>query len=262
MNFISCGKLGDFIHSLFAVKNLCEQNNCTANVYMADIGWDFGINNTYTELYPILKRQSYIDDLLILTDYYLHPIQNPKHNSPIHVYDKKLIDEGFLYNDYITSPSLYKTCWSELFEKHYGFKSKEAKWLNYDKVDLSLVGKILIHRKNNDMKNQSFPYEQIMEQYGNNLVFVSSNVADYEAFPWKTKLPFKKVDTLDEWFTYINSCEMIISNLTGPTAIAHALDKRRIIELPDRIDAFHCIGEEKYSSNIFWYLNENLHNLK
>ncbi len=53
MNFISGGKLGDFLHSLFAVKNLCDQQKCKADVYMVDIGWDFGIENTYRELQPI-----------------------------------------------------------------------------------------------------------------------------------------------------------------------------------------------------------------
>jgi hypothetical protein len=54
---------------------------------------------------------------------------------------------------------------------------------------------------------------------------------------------------------------MIIANLSAPSAIAHALDKLRIIELPFTADSYHCIGEEKHSDNIFYYLNEQYNNL-
>lgn len=261
MNFISGGKLGDFLHSLFAVKNLCDQQNCKANIYMVDIGWDFGIENTYRELYPILKSQDYINDIFILTEYYLDPVQNPFQNSPIQIFNKTLIEEGYIFNNYLNSSLLYNNCWSEIYQDLFKFTSIEAKWLNYNHVDTLLQGKILIHRKNNDMKNDTFPYDQICEQYQNNMIFISSNITDYEAFPWKEKMPFRHINTLHDWFTSINSCDMMISNLTGPAVIAHALDKRRIIELPNRADSIHCMGEEKYSDNIFWYLDKYTHNL-
>ena len=63
--------------------------------------------------------------------------------------------------------------------------------------------------------------------------------------------------TLEDWFTSINSCQMFIGNLTGPTAISNALNKLRIIELPDTIDIYHTIGEEKYSKNISWFFDQN-----
>ena len=261
MNFISGGKLGDFLHSLFAVKNLCDQQKCKADVYMVDIGWDFGIENTYRELQPILKKQSYINDIHILTDYHLDPIQNPIQNSPIQIFNKQILEEGYIFNDYINSPLLYKACWTEIYEDLFNFKSKSSQWLTYDSYDENLKGKVIIHRKNNDMKSETFPYDEICDQYHDNLIFISSNIADYEAFPWKSRMPFLHIDTLDDWFTSINSCDLIVSNLTGPTVIAHALDKRRIIELPNRADSMHCVGEEKYSTNIFWYLDKKTHNL-
>jgi hypothetical protein len=261
MNFITGGKLGDFLHSLYAVKNLCEKYQCTANIYMIDIGWDFGIENTHRELRPILKQQDYINDIYILTDYYLDPIQNPFQNSPIQIFNKKLIDEGYIVNDYLNSRLLYKECWSSIYQDLFDFKATESHWITYNQFDAESAGRILVHRKNNDMKNQSFPYDQICDEYQDNMLFVSSTENDYEEFPWKSRMPFKKITTLEDWFAIINSCSMIISNLTGPTVIAHALDKKRIIELPDRIDALHCIGEERYSSNIYWYLNQTSHNL-
>ncbi len=106
-----------------------------------------------------------------------------------------------------------------------------------------------------------FPYDQIIDRYGDAAVFVSSNPLDYDQFPYKQYLQYKKLDTLQDWFTAINSCALFISNLTGPAAIAHALDVPRIIELPDTVDAYHCMGEERFSDNINWYLSPTINTM-
>lgn len=258
LNFVMGGKLGDFIQSLIAVKGLCFKHNKKANLYIYDIGWDFGINNVYKELYPIIIYQEYINSFNILQDYYLDPIQTPSKNSPIQIFDKKIIEEEYVdLGSYIRSPYLYKNCWSELFSKTFNFPiPTDNKWISYNKVDNHLTGKILIHRKHTGRTNDKFPYNDIIKLYKGDLIFISSNEKDYDAFPYKSNIPFLKMETLDNWFTSINSCYMVISNLTGPAAIAHAMNKLRIIELPETIDSFHCIGEEKYSDTIRWYIND------
>jgi hypothetical protein len=262
-NFVMGGKLGDFIQSLYAVKNICKQRNSKANVYMYDIGWEFGIKNTYTELYPILMQQEYINSFDILENYHLDPIQTPNQNSPIIIYDEKLVGQGYIdLGEYLRSPLLYKTCWSELYSDMYGFSIEgEYEWIKYNNFDNKLKDRILIQRKAATRTNEKFPYDQIVEQYGDSLLFISSNDNDYNEFPFKSKVDYLKLTTLDEWFTSINSCQMIIANLSAPSAIAHALDKLRIIELPFTADSYHCIGEEKHSDNIFYYLNEQYNNL-
>ena len=263
-NFLMCGKLGDFLHAMFAVKHICYNNNIKANVYMYDIGWEFGINRTFNELLPIMLKQDYINSFNILESYEIDPIQTPQYNTPLNVFDTKLIADGYIdLGSYIRSPLLYTTCWSELYSKTYDFKiNSEYKWISYDKINSDLQGKILIQRKANVMQNVRFPYDTIIEQYGKeNIIFISSTESDYDEFLYKDGIEFYKVTTLDEWFTAINSAGLIIANLSAPAVIAHAMDKQRIIELPDRADAIHCIGEERYSSNIFWYLNETSHNL-
>jgi hypothetical protein len=263
LNFIMGGKLGDFIQSLITVKGLCSKYNKKANLYMCDIGWDFGINNVYKELYPIIMYQEYINDFKILQNYYLDPIQTPSKNTPIQIFDEKIIKEGYIdLGSYIRSPYLYKNCWSEIFSKTFDFSIyNNNKWIDYNKINDLLIDKILIHRKHTMRTNNSFPYNNILNEYKDNLIFISSNEKDYENFPYKSNVPFLKMETLDDWFTSINSCYMIISNLTGPAAIAHAIDKLRIIELPENADAYHCIGEEKYSNNVHWYVNDLNHNL-
>lgn len=259
------GKLGDFLHSLYAVKEISKLSGSTANVYMYDIGWEFGIHNSYTELKPILEMQSYINKLSILENYELNPIQTSAQNTPIKVYDIKLCINGYIdLGSYIRSEWLYKVCWSELYSKTFGFNidKEDMSWISYPKIDKNLIGKVLIHRRHNSARlNTSFPYHSLLERYGNRAVFVGSSNDDYIQFPYKDLVEFYKISTLDEWFTAINTCDLMISNLTGPAVIAHSMNKQRIIELPNTADAIHCIGEEKYSSNIQWYLSENLHTL-
>lgn len=262
MNFLMGGKLGDFLHALFAVKCICHQHNTKANVYMYDIGWEFGIQNTYKELYDIIINQDYINSFDILTEYEIDPIQTSEQNTPIRINNAKILNDGYIdLGNYIRSPWLYKACWSDLYSKTFNFNiTDEYKWLSYDKIDTSLQNKVLIHRRNNPVRiNNEFPYDHVLETYKDNVIFISSDRKDYDAF--NREIPFLQVSTLDEWFTSINSCSMIISNLSSPAVIGHALDKLRIIELPNIPDAAHCIGEEQYSKNIHWFLNNTVNNL-
>jgi ADP-heptose:LPS heptosyltransferase len=111
-----------------------------------------------------------------------------------------------------------------------------------NKIDERFIDKVVIHRRNTPARlNNNFPFDQIIEQYGDDIIFVSSNEDDYRAFPYQ-HIPFVKISTLDEWFTTINSCGLMISNLTSPAVIAHALDIPRIIEIPNTPDAIHCMG--------------------
>ena len=254
------GKLGDFLHAMFAVKHL----STNANVYMYDIGWEFGIEKTYAELAPILLQQDYIQSVSILTDYTLDPVQTPTNNSPVQVHNEQLLRDGYVdFGGYLRSPWLYRACWSELYANTFHFPlTDDAKWITYNKVDERFIGKVLIHRRNNPVRlNPTFPFAQIIEEHKDNVVFVSSNEEDYQAFPYHDMVPFERMTTLDNWFTAINSCGMMVSNLTAPTVIAHGLDIPRIIELPHTPDAIHCMGEEKYSSNANWYLTETQNTL-
>jgi hypothetical protein len=253
-NFLMGGKLGDFLHAMFAVKHTCQSKDIKADVYMYDVGWEFGIRNSWAELKPILESQSYIDNLYVLD-------KCEYKDKVLTVYDEKLLEEGYTdLGQYINSPDLYKACWSEIYSRMFDFSiHDEYKWLTYDKINPDLEGKVLIQRKDNVMINPLFPYEFILDEYGNeNVLFISSNENDYDKFPYKDRIDFYKVTTLDEWLTAINSASLVVANLSAPAVMAHAMDKPRIIELSLTPDARHCIGEEQYSKNVHWFQNENL----
>lgn len=261
-NFIMGGKLGDFLHSMFAVKQMSERDGVKANVYMCDFGWEFGVETTHSELKPIMMKQDYIESFEIIRECEIDPIQRPEQSTPIRVKDRKILSEGYTdLGSYIRSPWLYKACWSEIYARTFGFEIQgDYAWIKWDKQNSDLTGKVLIHRRYNPVRmNQEFPYEQIIEEYKDQVVFVSSSEADYENFPHK--IPFLKVKTLDDWFTAINSCSLVVSNLTGPAVMAHALDKLRIVELPNVIDSRHCVGEEQYSDKVKWFVSHDFHNL-
>jgi ADP-heptose:LPS heptosyltransferase len=257
MNFIMGGKLGDFIHTLFVVKNICERDNIMANLYMYDIGWEHGIDMTYNELKDILVSQPYIKSFEILSKYKFN-------NNRVDVYNEQLVKEGYIdLGNYIRSDNLYKCCWSDIFQKDYNFEIKEYKWLFFTKTDLKFSNKVVINRRNNIIRlNPDFPYEEIVEAYKDNLIFISTSEDDYNSFKYKNKCEFYKIKSMDDWFTSINSAELFIGNLSGPASIASGFNKKRMIELPNTIDAYHWIGEEKYSRNITWFFNRELcHNM-
>lgn len=264
VNFLIGGKLGDFLIALYGVKGYCNLHKVKAKVHLIDIGWDFGIQNTYNALLPIMNQQEYISDFCILPSehYTLDPIQTPKQNSPIIILDEQLKRDGYISNNYLTSPLLYKKCWLDIYSTLYGFDVQQpTSWLTHNEIHSYYQDAVILHRKFVPERfSTEFPYEQIINSY-DKVVFVSTNEVDYLNFPYKESVEFRKIDTISDWFTAINSCRMYVGNLTGPVVIAEALDKLRILELPYNEDAHHWIGGDKYTSNLKWFLNNSIHNL-
>jgi hypothetical protein len=263
-NFIMGGKLGDFILSMYAVKNICERDSCKANIYMYDIGWEFGIRNTHAEMLPIMIDQDYVNSFNVMDECEIDSVQHSEKNSPVRVFNSKLLSEGFIdLGGYIRSPLLYKNSWSEIYANLFNFDIKnDYSWITHNKEKLETKDRILIHRKFSKTLNHEFPYDQIINEYKDQILFISSNEKDYFDFPYKDRIEFLKVSSIEDWFSSINSCAMLVSNLSAPITIAHALNKLRIAELPNNGDLFHWVGESKYCENIKWFLNDQFNNLK
>lgn len=265
INFLTYGKLGDFTHSLFGINQLCLSKNAKANIYMVDIGWEFGIENTYRELKPIIGKQEYVNSFSILENYKLDPIQNPNKNTPIEILDSKLLEEGYVdLANYIRSPLLYKACWSEILADVCKFEIDKT---NYKSVvfrdrDSKFEEKIILHRRTTAVErlNHLFPYKEIINLYKKDIIFISTSEKDYENFPYKDEIEFYKINTMTDWYRTINSCKLLVTNLSAPEAIGSALDVLRIIELPNIIDSNHFFNEINYSSNMYYYLDENVNN--
>lgn len=246
-DFLIGPKLGDFVHGMYAVKQLCLRDNVKANIHLTDRGctWELGIETAYQDLYPIISQQDYVESFNIFDD---------------HTKIENYVDIVMFRR----SPWLYQACWTEIYSRAFNFTiGEEYSWLKYNKVSDEFKNKVVIFRKNNlERINFAFPYEQIINEYQDNVVFASFSETDYQVFPYNNRVPFKKLHTLEDLFLIINSSELVISNLSSPGAIAQALDKKRIMELSYVIDSAHYMGEEKYSKNALWYLDAQTHNLK
>lgn len=252
-NFLMRGKLGDFIQSLSALKRICKSTGSVGNLYMYDdprnIGWEHGIENTYSELYNIIINQDYIQSFNILDDFTtVHQLKS---------------EEGYIdLGDFVHSPLLYQSAWTEIFRNTFSFPIiGEYKWINYEFVDPRFENKLLIHSRSKYGFNDLFPYQNLVDENRGNIIFISTSENDYKVFPYKNDMDFYKIDTINDWYSSINSCGLFVSNISAPACIANSLDVRRIIDLPKIVDSLHWMYETKYTQNLFYYLDEERHNL-
>lgn len=266
INFINGGKLGDFIHGLFAVKNICEQQNKKANLYLYDIGWEFGFDTAFEQLSPVVSSQSYIHSFNKLTEYTLGKIitfgENNEfcYNIPTIIHNNKLSQETYIdLGNYIRSSHLYQKCWTDIFLLDYNLPFTNYKWINHNTKDNYFSDKLIINRRaiSPERLNAIFPYEKLLDKYESRTIFISATIDDYEAFPYNNRCSFYEAKTISDFFTVINSCELFVGNLSSPLTIASSLDVPRIAELCFRPDAYHWFNETAYSKNIQWYLDDN-----
>lgn len=265
-NFTICGKLGDFVHMMFAMKHICAKNNSKADIYIyhVDGGFELGTETAYRELYEIVMNQPFVNSFQVLQNYKVVPTNPNVISGPIEVYDTKLVEEGYTHlEDFMRSPYLYKTCWTEILGLTFNFEQIEpGPWIKFDKVDPYFADKVIINRRYSHSRiNNDFPYKSIVEAYPGQVIFIGTEQKDYELFPYKNQCEFYQIGDVNNWFAVINSAALYVGNLSAPSSIASALDKRRIIELPMTGDAYHWIGEEKYSNNIGWYINSEYNHI-
>jgi hypothetical protein len=277
INFISGGKLGDFIHQLYVVKNMCEQQNSVANLYITDgYGgdvWEYGLHRAFNDLSVLVRTQPYIQSFEML----------PGQATFISQVEFINLNDWRKYAATTHAETgKYDKCWSDLLSGVYGFLiPEEHKWLNDDKIPVlpSLEGKVIICRSPRHHTWGPDTWEKIIDQLDEEIIHIHTGVepaimcapepVDQEVFyfhdnPDSIILPVKNSHKIvnigmDHLFTLvraIKSCKFFIGNQSAPLAIASALDKPRIAELNPDPAPFY-MGEEKYSKNISWILNDN-----
>ena len=248
INFLSSGMLGDFIQSLFAVKNICEQRGCKANLYLSeghggDV-WTFGAEKAYRDLAELVYHQPYINSFKLLDK----------------EYDESFINLNMWREDAATNfaeDGEYSTCWSEMLSKKFNFKiGGEYKWLNAIVPDSRTAGKIVIHRSKH--RWSGIKWQQILDSQQGKLIFVTTNEEEYALFnrTFTThNTPLLLVETIAELTNAFAGASYFIGNQSAPFSIANALDVPRLGELEAGVWKFYK-DETKYSNNISWYLGE------
>lgn len=247
INFVCGGKIGDFIHTLYAVKNICQQRNAKANIYLSGHGdiWTFGIEKAYEDLLPLMSIQSYVNKFEILPDNF----------------QDEFINLNDWRNEVATTHAetgKYNKCWSELLSQYYGFEiPKEYKWLDAPKVNNVMSGQMIINRSKHHHNFVANVWSDIVPSLNGLKFFATTDYKEWEQFEFK-QVGFPYIlDSLLEWVSAINSGSYYVGNQSAGFAIASALDVPRLCELDSDPAPFY-IGEEKYSSNISWILNNEV----
>lgn len=243
INFIASGMMGDFIQSLYAVKNICSEQNAKANIYLAngyhgDI-WTHGIEKAYSDSYQLITNQPYINTFSILPENFSEPFINL---NLWRIAAAKTHAETGTYNK----------CWSELLSEQFNFKIPvEYQWITTD-INEKAKGKMVIHRSKH-RHNGEFPWAKITEN--NDCLFLTTNKSEWDLFAFKNaNVKLLLVETISELAQMICGCGLFIGNQSAPFSIASALDVPRIVEL-DYDPAKFYMDEVKYSKNISWFLN-------
>jgi hypothetical protein len=232
MKFASGGMLGDFIHQLFVVKNLCELNNEKADLFISEnIGdsFSFSIEKTYQDLFDLVKMQPYINDFKIGFEEDCINLSNWRKN---------------VLNDFQNGG--YKKSWSELLTLEYNFKipdSEKYKWIFFDEKNKELEDTILIHSSNKRI-NPYFKYDNLLKQ---NISFLVSSNNDFYIDGYKKY----EVNNIYDMAILINSCKYFIGNQSAPFGLANALDVKRLGVLDLNFENYIFYQNEiNYSKNI------------
>lgn len=245
INFIAGGMMGDFIHSLYVVKHICNSRNEKANLLIAeghgDV-WRFNLQKTYDDLVGLMNLQEYIGNFGILDP-------SSFKEEAINLTDwRKNLDH--------TPETGYLKCWTEVLSNCYNFAiPTDYSWLTAGTNNLA-QNKILIHRSTHRI-NGNFPWKNIIDNIHEDILFLCSNEKEWENFQFKnSKITVLKVNTITEMANSINSCKLFIGNQSAPFTIACGLDKQRLVELDSDPAGFY-MDENKYSDKISWFLNQN-----
>lgn len=245
-NFLCGGHSGDFIHELYAIKQLCKKHNTKANIYITQNlreKFNFNIEKIYFDFFKLIKNQSYVETFDILND-----------NSNIEIN----------YNMDIWRQHDY-TPWSFLLSKVYNFEIPEKyDWIEIEQKDEKLKNALLIHRSL-ERRTNVFDWNKILSS-NNKFYFLTTTENSKEYYEFKNKFNFFNIEpyfafNLWDMAVAINSCKLFIGNQSMPFALASSLDAPRICELHHHgKDALFYESETSYSKNISFEPKEELLN--
>jgi len=249
IKFSSGGMMGDFIHSLYAVKNICEQKGAKADVCLSPGGdtWKYGIQKAYEDCRSIVLEQPYVASF------------NVGPAGP------GAIDLGFWRGsvaDTHARTGSYDKCWSQVLSETYGFPlPAKYKWMETGGQDQRTKGKVLIH-KSMHRNNPAFPWSKMFANPKEDVLFITSNLDEWKTWTdgqWKIfktdRIKMLFIPTISEMAVAISSCRLFVGNQSAPFALACAFDVPRLVELDYDPSKFY-MGETRYSDNISWFLND------
>jgi len=209
ISYLSGGLLGDFIFQLSVIMEKYIETGKKGILYLSNKGGEFrfGLENTYFDTYKIIKNLEYIEDYFIYNN----------ENIDIDLTKWRDNKEVDYKNWYIKYSNTFNIEWG----KHKWLScSTNEKWKN----------RIIINTTNYRWPCH-IDFKKIYKLYGNKLIFVSSDINQYNIFKEKTYIDIEFYLTKDfnDLCTIINSCKLFIGSQSAPLHIAFAYKKDVII---------------------------------
>ena len=241
ISYLSSGSFGDFIHQLSIIYENFLKTGRKGILYLTEKDERFlnGVNNTYNDVYNLIKSLEYIEDFLIWN------------GEP---YDINL-------SEWRHNPLLYKANWFDIFNSQYDIDSwGKHKWIDIKNNPKDVV---LINNSNlrhNNVLDWNF-LQKIVDKY--ETFFICNNISQYENFKQNIyrndNIKLLLVYNIDEMVEYIYNCKFFVGNLSAPLAIAYACHKKcyTILSNTSSIDDNHQIGLIGHLPFINFFQNYN-----
>ena len=220
MTYMSFGRLGDFIQSLYVVSETFYKTGRKGTIYITNGQHDEfpDCKKTLNDTYEIITSQKYVHDYCI--------------------YQGEHIDidlNKWRYNHSL----LYNTNWIQIYSDNYNVKWGSHKWFHVphdNKWEHKILINVMNYRKSNNID-----WNMLYSKYTDKLVFISFDTIDYDEFIKDTHLtiPHYIPDSFTDICIAVNSCELLVAALSGILTIGHACHKKRVIGLHGSCDDIH-----------------------
>ena len=228
ITYLAGGLLGDFINQLSVIQEVYKATGRKGFLFVSNRGdaFRFGLEQLHKDTKDIIKAQEYIYEYKIHKD---------------EVYDVDL-------TKWRESPLLYHKSWAEIFQSTYSIPWGKHKWLSY-KTDSAFQDKIVICYSAR-RENKQINYKELLKQFpADKVVFVATGIEEYAFFSELsgTNLPLNLCPTLESLTIIINSCALLISNLSAPIHFGLAFHKPCVgILMPGLQDNIHMANFPEY----------------
>jgi hypothetical protein len=210
LNYISGGRVGDFIFQLSVIHTNYIKTGKKGILYISDIGDKFirGVETAYNDIKELVLSQEYIEDFKIHTG---------------EDYDINLSSwrDTIFNNNYN---------WIQLYRSTFNINFGTTKWIENISVNPELQDKILINFSL-QRENTHINLDDLLNKYDSSkLYFICLNEDEYHKFKDKTSMniPFIYCKDILELCISINSCELFIGNFSAPLCVALAQHKKCI----------------------------------
>ena len=230
--YIAGGKLGDFIYQLSVIKYNYDNFVKKGILYLSNIGdpFTFSLEKTYEDTKDLIMKQPYIEEYTIYN--------NQKYDINLSRWRNNIKDQNELN-------------WIELYKRTFDINWGKNIWLDNIENDTSLNNTILIsHSQIRYNDNIDFKFIENLQKNKKSIFFICFDINEYNKFliKYNVSIPVIICKNIMDMAIKVNSCKLLIGNLSSPISLSLALHKNCIGILPT--ESHHYYTDVKLNSNL------------